>query len=489
MKTRPSEALTTEGSGGYDQTHAQSQQYKAVSAAAGRFDPSIVLAFSSARRSCACMSDKPDQTILVIGGYGLIGHAIVQALSARGARVIGAGRHPQTGLQAEPDLEWRSVDLADPNSVTNLNLEGIDCVINAAGALQDNGADTLEAVHGTGVQTLIAHCEANSVSRFIQISAAGVSDSASTVFLRSKAVGDKAVQDSALDWVILRPGLMLGRDSFGGSSLLRALAGFPLVQPLTHADSLIYPVSLQDVADEAAAWALEDRPNRQTLDLAASAPVRLKDLVIALRQAMRLPPARIWSLPSVSASVMGAFGDLADHLGWRSPLRSTAMSVMSEGVKADPKAFEALTGRRLAPLSKILSQLSAAPQERAFARMFWIRPLIILTLSAFWMATGIITLINPGPALRLLAGTDLPDSAVAFTVYGGAIADIVLGVMVLIRRTHWLGLLGMVGLTLSYLTGASLYAPELWLDPAGLLVKPLPILVMTLIALMLKEPR
>ena len=63
--------------------------------------------------------------------------------------------------------------------------------------------------------------------KFIQISAAGVSEDASTEFFRSKARGDAALAATDLDFVILRPALVIGSQAYGGIALLRAAAANP----------------------------------------------------------------------------------------------------------------------------------------------------------------------------------------------------------------------------------------------------------------------
>jgi hypothetical protein len=65
----------------------------------------------------------------------------------------------------------------------------------------------------------------------IQISAAGVSETASTAFFRTKAQGDRVLSARAKNWIILRPTLVLSHEAYGGTALLRAVAALPLIQP------------------------------------------------------------------------------------------------------------------------------------------------------------------------------------------------------------------------------------------------------------------
>ena len=66
--------------------------------------------------------------------------------------------------------------------------------------------------------------------------------------MRSKGDADAALCSSALDWVVLRPGLVLSPDAYGGTALLRAMAGMPWVQPIAFSGRPIQTVSVDDVA-------------------------------------------------------------------------------------------------------------------------------------------------------------------------------------------------------------------------------------------------
>jgi hypothetical protein len=72
---------------------------------------------------------------------------------------------------------------------------------------------------------------------------------------------------------------------------------------------------------------------------------------------------------------------------------------------------------------------------------------------------------------------------------GGAFADVALGLAMLRRAWCRPAALGMMVLSVAYLMGGTLFAPALWLDPLGPLVKVLPSIVLTLIVWLGVEPR
>ncbi|MEX0645512.1 MAG: NAD(P)H-binding protein, partial [Parvularculaceae bacterium] len=187
--------------------------------------------------------------VLVLGGYGLIGAEITRALLKDGFKVTGLGRDAGFGRRLLPEADWIGADIARLTAPVDwlAHLAGVDAVVNAAGALQDSPRDRLAAVHHMSIVACRDAMEKIGVRRFVQISAVGASVSASTEFMSTKALGDAVVKASSLDWVIVRPGLVIGRGAYGGTALLRMLAGFPLMTPLVHASARMQTVSIDDV--------------------------------------------------------------------------------------------------------------------------------------------------------------------------------------------------------------------------------------------------
>ncbi|HQA35035.1 MAG TPA: DoxX-like family protein, partial [Casimicrobium huifangae] len=176
-------------------------------------------------------------------------------------------------------------------------------------------------------------------------------------------------------------------------------------------------------------------------------------------------------------------------LGWRSPLRTTAMREIQHGVRGDSTVWQTATGTRLLSLRETLQQMPATVQERWFARLFLLKPMLVLTLAAFWCATAVIAIANPRPALSLLAVAGIEGIAAQAVVFGGAAVDALLGLAVLHRRSLRAAALAMVAVTVGYLVGGTLLLPSLWLDPLGPLVKPIPAAVLALVLLAIADDR
>jgi uncharacterized protein YbjT (DUF2867 family) len=430
-------------------------------------------------------------TILVIGAYGFLGAAITRALLAAGYSVLGFGRSARTGRRVLPAAEWAQGDLrrmTDPGAWSE-TLKGVSAVVNAAGALQDGPCDDLEAVHHRAIRALLEACANGGVRRFVQISAVGVSPDAATEFLRSKARGDAAVRASGLDWEILRPGMVIGPDAYGGTALIRGLAALPWVQPLAFPQAPVQCVALADVA-HATLMAVEGGLPRGTeADLVTPEPVALGAVLAAHRRWLGLAPARAIALPGWAIRLAGAAADGLGRLGWRPALRSTALAVMSEGVRGDPGPWRALTGETLPNLETMLASMPATAADRSAARLWPMLPLAVAMLALFWLASGLIGLGQPDSATAVLTPAGVAPGPARTLVVLGALADIGLGSAILVRRWARAACLGMAGLGLGYLALGTLLTPWLWADPLGPFVKVLPGIVLALVTRTLLEER
>ncbi|MEQ9258338.1 MAG: SDR family oxidoreductase [Roseovarius sp.] len=427
---------------------------------------------------------------VVLGGYGLIGSACMRALSRGGFEVVGVGRSRRAAMTSDASARWEICDIAAmPPDGWRALLAGADVVVNAAGALQDGARDDLEAIHVTALSRLVEAVGGRPV-RIIQISAAGARAEASTAFFRTKARGDAILAQSAAEWVILRPTLVLSPEAYGGTALLRAAAALPLVLPRLLPDAEVQTVHVDDVASAVLAAARGEVPSGTVADLTEAESRAFPELLEEIRrwQGWACPRAR----PGLPALVLRAFGlgaDLLGHLGWRSPLRSTALQALAEGIRGDPGAWAAAGGAPCRSLGETLARLPATRQERLFARAYFALPFAIATLALFWALSGLITLFDPPRAMELLTERGLPEALAGPVVLGGALADIALGVAILWRPWARGAALGMVGLSAAYMLGALFVAPDLWADPLGPMVKVFPGIALALLVWLLLEER
>ncbi|MEZ0171581.1 SDR family oxidoreductase [Microvirga sp. TS319] len=429
--------------------------------------------------------------VLVLGGYGLIGHPVVSRLLESGHQVTGLGRSVSLARRICPGADWVERDIA---SLTHLQdwlpiLSGIQIVVNCSGALQDSPRDNLQALQADAVKALFEACRIAGCARVVQVSAVGVSRDADTAFLRTKAEADEALMTSDLEWFVLRPGLVIARAAYGGTALIRALASFPFILPMLQEREPIQTVGVDDVADAVLACVEGHVEARTAYDLVETQVHSLKEIVLAFRSWLGFPPVRTVPVPRVIGQAIFKIGDAVSFLGWRPPVRTTVLRQLATGVRGNPEAWLRASGRLPSSLSTILSHMPANAQERWFARLWLLKPPIVVTLSMFWLASGIVGLIEMERAAAILTQRGLGAELARAAVLGGGMVDIVLGTLLLVRSLHKTAAFGMIMVTLAYLVAGTALTPDLWLDPLGAFVKTPPGAVLALVALAIADER
>ena len=422
--------------------------------------------------------------ILLVGGTGFIGSAIHARLAAEGHECVLVSRH-ESGVQ---NARHVALDIAQATDASAWKpvLAGIDAVINAAGALQ--GQD-MRGVHVAGSAALYTACESGGVRRVILFSAIGTNREAPSDFSRTKQEGEAALMVRDLDWVVLRPSVVVGRAAYGGSALLRGLASLPVL-PAMPGTAPIQPVHLDDVIETVLFFLKPGAPSCIALDLAGPRPMAFSDAVAMFRRWLRWRPAYRLQLPVWAAAGAYRAGDVTQVLGWRTPVNSTAQAEMRRGATGDAGPWRQATGVAPRDVEGALASEPASVQERWFARLYALKPLIFAVFGLFWIVTGIISL-GPGweIGMSLLREGGLGESFAALTVIAGALADLVIGLAILWRPASRYGLWAALIISLVYVVIGTALVPRLWADPLGPMLKIWPVLMLNLVAMAIREDR
>lgn len=190
--------------------------------------------------------------ILLTGANGFIGRQLLAGLQTLGHDVVAVIRDPQALHHQFPGIEAVAADFNRDTSpeIWRPRLAGIDAVINCAGVLHGGRGQNLEAIHVTAPIALFDACARAGVRKVVQISAISADVEVGTDYALTKKRADDHLRSLALDWTVLRPSLVYGNGSYGGTSVIRGRAGLPLVTPLVGDGSAAFrPIHIADLVE------------------------------------------------------------------------------------------------------------------------------------------------------------------------------------------------------------------------------------------------
>ena len=227
-------------------------------------------------------------TILVTGANGFVGSHTLPVLIEAGHRIIAlvrtdaAAAEVRRRLTPEQDacVETRIGDVTNPATLPAA-LAGAEAVLHLVAIPRDwDGGQSLRLVNTEGTRNVVEAAKAAGIRRFVQQGALGTIDDPALHYASSKARADRIVEESGLDWTVLKPSLLFGlRDGF-----FNILAGLvrmsPGVVPLTGGGaSRFQPLAVEDHARIIAATFADDATIGQTYELGGPRTWTYKEIV------------------------------------------------------------------------------------------------------------------------------------------------------------------------------------------------------------------
>jgi hypothetical protein len=117
------------------------------------------------------------------------------------------------------------------------------------------------------------------------------------------------------------------------------------------------------------------------------------------------------------------------------PLNRDVIRMLSRGNTADPAPVSAALGRAPRPLGEALKLTPAYDADRMAGRLYFVRPLLRWSIAILWIATAFLSfgLYPVSESYKMLASMGLTGALADIALYGGALADLVLGVLLLMQ--------------------------------------------------------
>lgn len=428
--------------------------------------------------------------ILVTAPYGFIGSQIVAELITNGFDVIGCAKNVKYAKRIFPQINMIYCDfIKDINpDVWESRLQNIDVVINCVGILNAPQKE-MWRIHYDAPRALFEACQRTNVKKIIQVSALGV-DKATVSFAQSKKAIDDYLFTSTVASVVLRPSLVYGTGSFGGTSFFRGLAGLPGFIPIPSTiDSQMQPIHIKDLAQAVVNLVKNDLPEKHLiLNAVGCDRTTFFQIICCIRQWLGFGYAIKVKIPEMILKLTTKVGDWF-KLTLNSALYQMALrnNVASE---EETQRFAAILGRKPKNFQEGLAQQPSYVQDRWHARLYFLRPLLRISLGFLWLYSGLVSLFGYPHQLsfELLSQVGITSHQELF-LYGASIIDILLGFFTLAgKKIVLVGLLQII-FTVIYSLLITIKLPEYWLHPFAPVAKNIPLIIATLIMMGMESKR
>lgn len=413
--------------------------------------------------------------VMLLGAGGFIGRHILVELLADGHQVTAVVRKLGNLAASFRDVHFLPLDLAKATDqeAWRLRLAGIDCIINAAGNLRGS---EMETVHALMPQALYAAARQAEVKHILLISAISARPDANTDYAETKLAGEDVLRASGLPWTILRPSLVYGDGSYGGTSLVRGLAGLPYFVPLPGRGNFAFtPIHAKDLARSVALICGDDRFFGRALEPVGPDTLDLRDLLARYRAWLGWGSARFLSVPIPVMYLLARLGDLAGA----GPISTNSLKQMIAGNSGASAKFAGAIGFVPRSLDDALLARPAQVQDRWHARLFFLAPAIRTVLVLLWLASAWLGIFHGSAATHALANAlKLPPGWEDPMRLGGSIIDIGVAVLVFLDRDARWSTAVQFAVVACYTLVIGIGLPQLWFDPLGPLIKNAPILLL-----------
>ena len=229
--------------------------------------------------------------ILVAGGTGFLGRAIVSALRRDGHEVRVLSR----GTKTNPFVADRGVTLVEGDVREAATLDGaLDGVETLVCAVQFPGHPvevpskgfTYDEFDRKGTENLVAAAKKAGVARFVYISGAGVGQGRPDEWYVAKEGAEAAVQGSGLRWTILRPSWVYGPRDRSLNKFAFFAKVLPFV-PLTGSGrNRVRPLHVDDVGEAVAAAVKLPGAEDQVIELGGPQFLTIRQVVATMLDVM-----------------------------------------------------------------------------------------------------------------------------------------------------------------------------------------------------------
>lgn len=252
--------------------------------------------------------------ILITGATGYIGRHLVSRLVAQGERPRCLVRNIKRAASILPagTLEFVQGDTTSPASLETA-VQGVDTIVHAAFITADQKQSAGNHYQETNVQgtaNLVEAAKKAGVKRIIVISGLGTKPDKPGSYMQGRYLAEKMVKESGLDWTIIQPSVLFGKDAPFIKGLTDLIRTAPVVPLIGGGKVMFQPIYVEDVVTVIIKVLQEpERTKNKTYTIGGPAYYSFTQVIDALLQAMHKKRIKVPTpspLVGIGAAVMEA---------------------------------------------------------------------------------------------------------------------------------------------------------------------------------------
>jgi uncharacterized protein YbjT (DUF2867 family) len=201
--------------------------------------------------------------ILITGGTGFIGKALIRHLNELGVpvRILVRPSSQTPNLPRGVPVEAAVSSLSDPRGL-RAAMVGVDVVYHLISAEWRGPHASLMDIDITGTQAVLQAAVDAGVDRFFYLSHLGADRASAYPVMKAKAITEEFIRRSGLDYTILRTAIVYGPGDGFTSGLARLLhSPFHFFLMPNHGRTILQPLWFEDLVT-CLTWSLDDEATR-----------------------------------------------------------------------------------------------------------------------------------------------------------------------------------------------------------------------------------
>ena len=223
--------------------------------------------------------------ILVTGGTGFVGSHLMKRLASERIQTRCLARKTSDIEELkELGIEVAYGNVLDKESLKKA-VEDVETVIHLVGIIVEKKGATFEIIHTQGTKNLIEVSKEAGVQRFIYISALGARENARSRYHKTKWEAERAVINSAMEYVIFRPSIMIGEGGEFITMLSKIVRWAPII-PIIDGESKVQPIYVENTVDCIIRSLTDPKTTNRIFEIAGPDQITYKELFLTLMEVL-----------------------------------------------------------------------------------------------------------------------------------------------------------------------------------------------------------